>query len=205
MPYNTEYFVWGVNVNNILLITDVARLRNIFGHLKDENAVRLRIANNLEKGGDEIASDKPDVVFVQTHLSGLSAEILITHLKKQLGGASSHFVLLAAPHQVSEEVLAHFQGWLNTSSEDEQLLCDLRVILSSLSSTGGMNDKTDSGQPATEAATTLLPPANDAQPPEQFPAKIESTPEVAIAPLCNNALDRYLLATLPPVGILRIQ
>ncbi|HCE66134.1 MAG TPA: hypothetical protein DER40_01025, partial [Geobacter sp.] len=87
-------------MNNILLITDVARLGNVFGRLTDDSTVRLRIANNLEKGGEEIAIDKPDVVFVQTHLSGLSAEILIMHLKKQLGRKRSRFVLLAAPGQV---------------------------------------------------------------------------------------------------------
>lgn len=126
-------------MNNILLITDVARLGTVFSRLTDDNAVHLRIASNLERGGEEIASDKPDVVFVQTHLSGLSAEILIMHLKKQLGRKRSRFVLLASPGQVNDAILAPFQGWLDTSLEDDRLLDDLRFLLNSLTPKGKKN------------------------------------------------------------------
>ena len=119
-------------VSNLLLITDVARLRKVFGGLTDDKNIRLRIANNLEKGGEEIAIEKPDVVFVQTHLSGLSADILIMHLKKQLGRKRSSFVLLAAPNQVNEVILAPYKGWLDTSSENNQLLDDLHNLVASL-------------------------------------------------------------------------
>ncbi|MDD2856127.1 MAG: hypothetical protein PHU01_11410, partial [Desulfuromonadaceae bacterium] len=64
-------------MSNLLLITDIARLRKIFSRLTDDRSIRLRIVNNLEKGGEEIALAKPAIVFVQTHLSGLSADILL--------------------------------------------------------------------------------------------------------------------------------
>jgi len=124
----------GVSVSNILLITDVARLRKIFGFLADDLSVNLRVANNLEKGGEEIAADTPDLIFLQTHLSGLSPEILIMHLKKQLGSKNSRFILLAAPNQVSESILAPFQGWLDTSLDDDQLIRDLQAQIPSLAS-----------------------------------------------------------------------
>lgn len=132
MPYNVKIILEGNFVNNLLLITDVARLRDVFIGLTDDKTVRLRIANNLEKGAEEIANEKPNIVFVQTHLSGLSADILIMHLKKQLGRKRSSFVLLASPNQVSETILAPYKGWLDTSLEDDALLTDLRNLLISL-------------------------------------------------------------------------
>lgn len=122
----------GVPVSNLLLITDVARLRKIFGRLTEDKNIRLRIVNNLEKGGEEIAIEKPDVVFVQTHLSGLSADILIMHLKKQLGRKRSRFVLLATPSQTTPSILKPFQGWLDTSADDSQLLAELHQLLVTL-------------------------------------------------------------------------
>ena len=116
-------------MNNLLLITDVARLRTIFGRLTDDMNIRLRIVNDLEKGGEEIAIEKPDVVFVQTHLSGLSADILLMHLKKQLGRKRARFVLLAAPGQTNDAILKLYHGWLNTSDEDDQLLTELEQLL----------------------------------------------------------------------------
>ncbi|MEI6704637.1 MAG: hypothetical protein WCL71_14065, partial [Deltaproteobacteria bacterium] len=92
-------------MSDLLLITDMARLSRVFERLADDNTFSIRVVNNLEKGGEEIAIQKPDVVFVQTHISGLSADILLKHLKKQLGRKRSRFVLLATPGQVSNDVL----------------------------------------------------------------------------------------------------
>jgi len=119
-------------VSNLLLITDVARLRKIFGRLTEDKNIRLRVVNNLEKGGEEIAIEKPDVVFVQTHLSGLSAEILLMHLKKQLGRKRSRFVLLASPGQTNDTILKQYQGWLDTSAEDSTLFSDLQQLIVTL-------------------------------------------------------------------------
>ena len=110
MPYNATIIFEGNILNNLLLITDVAHLRNIVSGLTNDKTIRLRIANSLEKGAEEIAAEKPDVVFVQTYLSGLSADILIMHLKKQLGRKRTRFVLLASPSQVNETILAPYKG-----------------------------------------------------------------------------------------------
>lgn len=119
-------------MSNLLLITDMARLNKIFERLIEDNNFTLRLANNLEQGGEEIVIEKPDVVFVQTHLSGLSADILLKHLKKQLGRRRTRFVLLANPGQVSKEILKPYQGWIDLSSEDSELLTAIRHLLTSL-------------------------------------------------------------------------
>ncbi len=181
-------------MSNILLITDVARLRNVFGRLADDSTVHLKIVNNLENGGEEIADNKPDFVFVQTYLSGLSAEILIMHLKKQLGDNLSHFILLAAPNQVNDSILAPFQGWLDTSLEDDQLLSSLRTQLHLLSSNESKSkgeifalqqlssvDQPVNTQSANVEANAQVPAANNTVPPEPVTAaKAESPSDTAV-------------------------
>ncbi|MFZ4855956.1 MAG: hypothetical protein ACOYL3_06120 [Desulfuromonadaceae bacterium] len=152
-------------MNNLLLITDVARLRTIFGRLTDDMNIRLRIVNDLEKGGEEIAKEKPDVVFVQTHLSGLSADILLMHLKKQLGRKRARFVLLAAPGQTNDAILKLYHGWLNTSEDDDQLLSELEQLLEILLSKPKMGEDAysdDPQQPASpsESSAFLSPDAS---------------------------------------------
>jgi len=134
-------------VSNLLLITDVARLRKIFGRLTDDKNIRLRVVTNLEKGGEEIALEKPDVVFVQTHLSGLSADILLMHLKKQLGRKRSRFILLAAPGQINETILKPYQGWLDTSSDDNEFLSELQQLLANLLNKRSKSAETGSADP----------------------------------------------------------
>ncbi len=151
-------------MTNVLLITDVPRLMKIFSHLADEAHVHLRMVNSLERGGEEIVADKPAIVFVQTHLSGLSADILLKHLKKQLGRKRSRFVLLSPPEQVSGEVLALYQGHLDTSLDDAALSAAIRNMVA---------DPGAKSKPGT-SATETSPPSS---PPRQATNTAEPDPE----------------------------
>jgi len=119
-------------VTDLLLITDVPRLRKIFSRLTEDRNIRLRIANNLEKGAEELAAEKPGIVFVQTHLSGLSAEIILMHLKKQLGRKRTRFVLLSTPAEVGSETLRLYQGHIDTSQGDEPLQNSIKDLIAAL-------------------------------------------------------------------------
>lgn len=184
-------------MSNLLLITDLARLRKIFGRLTEDKNIRLRVVNNLEKGGEEIAIEKPDIVFVQTHLSGLSADILLMHLKKQLGRKRSRFVLLAPSSQINEAIIKPYQGWLDISADDGKLLSDLGLLLDALlnkskkSEEPGLQEQFTpvdiKPQPVSPAETSALfdHPAAEA-PPEtaetglQLPSPVAAVPEPSL-------------------------
>ncbi len=192
-------------MTNLLLITDVARLRKVFGRLTEDKNIRLRVVNNLEKGGEEIVIEKPDIVFVQTHLSGLSADILIMHLKKQLGRKRSRFVLLAAPDQTNDAILKPYQGWLDTSADDGQMLSELHRLLATLLNKQKKNGDAAALEPvaSAEAAASSAPnpqpvsavetsallgdhPDSEATPPQepnadlQFPVATPATAEPSL-------------------------
>lgn len=119
-------------MTDLLLITDVPRLRKIFNRLADDKGITLRTASNLEKGGEELIARKPAMVFVQTHLSGLSADILLMHLKKQLGRKRSRFVLLSSPAQVSADTIKLYHGHIDTSLDERALLDAIRRAVATL-------------------------------------------------------------------------
>ncbi|MBT1072119.1 hypothetical protein [Pelotalea chapellei] len=119
-------------MTDLLLITDVPRLLKVFSPLAEERNLRLRVATNLEKGAEEIVAEKPGIVFVQTHLSGLSAEILLMHLKKQLGRRRSRFVLLCPGDQLSGEAVKLYHGHIDTALDDTLLLDSVRDMISTL-------------------------------------------------------------------------
>lgn len=119
-------------MTDLLLITDVPRLRKIFSQLADDKGITLRMAPSLERGSEELIARKPTMVFVQTHLSGLSADILLMHLKKQLGRKRSRFVLLSPPSQVSADTIKLYQGHIDTSLNEKALLEDIRRIIATL-------------------------------------------------------------------------
>lgn len=139
---------------NLLLISDIPRLNEIFTRLTGDSKMQLRLATSLEKGDEELAADKPDIVFVQTHLSGLSADILLMHLKKQLGRKRAKFVLLSNPAQAGEETLKLYQGQLDISLDDEELLAGIRTLIAGLLAKGKKNVVTPAETSTPAAALT---------------------------------------------------
>lgn len=117
---------------DILLITDIPRVRKIFSRLADTKTVKVRVANSLEKGGEELAADKPSIVFVQTLLSGLSAEIILMHLKKQLGRKRTRFVLLASKEQAAPYIVNSYHGYVDISGSDENVQAEARELMTAL-------------------------------------------------------------------------
>lgn len=116
-------------MTELLLITDIPRLRKIFSRVAEEPNMRLRVSTSLENGAQEIIAEKPAFIFVQTHLSGFSPEILLMHLKKQLGKKRSRFILLSTTDQANEDILKQYQGHIDTSLDDNQLFDAIKGIL----------------------------------------------------------------------------
>lgn len=117
---------------DILLITDIPRVRKIFSRLADARTIKVRVANSLEKGAEELLAEKPTMVFVQTHLSGLSAEIILKHLKNQLGRKRTRFILLATTDQVSHETINSYHGHIDISEPDDTVQNRARTIMAEL-------------------------------------------------------------------------
>ena len=169
-------------MTNLLLITDIPRLRKIFTRFSDEKDIRLRIVNDLEMGGEEIVADKPAMVFVQTHLSGFSADILLMHLKKQLGRKRSRFVLLSPLDQVSKETLKLYHGHLDTSLSDDMLFDAVQEMIAGLGpkekkATSAPEEVSAPPAPQQEAMTTEI---QEFQPLDQAPS--EQLPGMPLQP-----------------------
>jgi DNA-binding response OmpR family regulator len=188
-------------VSNLLLITDVARLRKIFGRLTEDKNIRLRIVNNLEKGGEEISIEKPDVVFVQTHLSGLSADILLMHLKKQLGRKRSRFVLLASSGQINDSVLKPYQGWLDTSLEDGEFLSVLHQLLAKLLSKPKKNEMPSSQKLSENVNHVSLQVSSSELMTDPSPIKVSEEQQIATGNLLPAASVSVQETSLEDQGI----
>ena len=177
-------------MTDLLLITDVPRIRKIFNRLSDDKGITLRMASSLEKGGEELLARKPSMVFVQTHLSGLSADILLMHLKKQLGRKRSRFILLCAPSQVSGETIKLYHGHLDTALDDKALLDAFRHTVATLTTRKSANvqeaalavEDIVAGSAATQAPPALTQVAEPVIEPAQEPPPAQDILDIAGPP-----------------------
>lgn len=154
---------------DFLLITDIPRIRKTFIRFAEDRGLPLRVASSLEKGGEELVAVKPAMVFVQTHLSGLSADILLMHLKKLLGKRRTRFVLLAPPDQISDGAIKLYHDYIDTSLDEQPLLAAINSTIAAVApkrkKTGALPETatTAAGLPPT-CDTVIVPPAEP--PPE---------------------------------------
>ncbi|MCE1225329.1 MAG: hypothetical protein LWW87_02450 [Geobacteraceae bacterium] len=112
----------------IVAITDIPRMTAFFERLVQQYP-DLVVVNEIHRGIEELENRKPDVVLIQNHLSGLSADILHKHLKSRLGQHKARFGLISSSATLDVATSAQFETILDPVLDDSQLELALERIL----------------------------------------------------------------------------
>lgn len=112
----------------IVAITDIPRMTAFFERLVQQYP-DLVVVNEIHRGIEELESRKPDVVLIQNHLSGLSADILHKHLKSRLGQHKARFGLISTSATLDVATSAQFETILDPALDDTELELALERIL----------------------------------------------------------------------------
>jgi len=112
----------------IVAITDIPRMTAFFEHLVQQYP-DLVVVNEIHRGIEELESRKPEVVIIQNHLSGLSADILHKHLKSRLGQHKARFGLISSSAALDVDTSAQFETILDPALDDMQLEQAIERIL----------------------------------------------------------------------------
>lgn len=105
---------------DVLVITDIPRMSMLFDQLVQEHT-GLVVVSEINRGIEEIEQHKPSVVVIQNHLAGLSADILLKHLKSKLGERAVRFALISSTATLDLDLASRFEMVLDPSLQDEQL------------------------------------------------------------------------------------
>jgi DNA-binding NarL/FixJ family response regulator len=112
----------------IVAITDIPRMTAFFERLVQQYP-DLVVVNEIHRGIEELESRKPEVVLIQNHLSGLSADILQKHLKSRLGQHKARFGLISSSATLDVDTSVQFETILDPALDDTQLEQALERIL----------------------------------------------------------------------------
>jgi len=108
----------------VLLITERARVRQLFTELEQEGLFRLRVAPTLAQGEEEIALRLPDYVFVHDQISGLAGGVTIGYLRSLLPETAELFLMVR--NTAEADALHEAAGLLDLSESDAELQRSLR-------------------------------------------------------------------------------
>lgn len=170
---------------DILAITDIPRMTALFERLARQ-IPGLTVVSEIHRGIEELESRKPELVFIQNHLAGLSADILHKHLKSRLGQRTARFGLISAPSAIDSDSSAVFEIILDPTLSDEELEQALLRLL---------QQQDQPAKPiATQEQTTVPQPGS----PEQEPPGLLTRPPV-FPP--QNAQQQLSLMPDPPVPV----
>lgn len=112
---------------NILVITDIPRMADLFESLAAERE-GLVVVSEIHRGVEELERIKPSAIIIQNHLSGLSAEILLKHLKSHLGRRRCRFALISPSETMDVETSAKFDAIMDPSQSDSELTALLDAL-----------------------------------------------------------------------------
>jgi hypothetical protein len=104
----------------ILAITDIPRMTDLFGRLAQQHQ-GLVVVSEIHRGIERLESIHPEVVIIQNHLAGLSADILHKHLKSRLGRRKVRFALISTSESLDVELSSRFELILDPALADEHL------------------------------------------------------------------------------------
>lgn len=163
----------------IVAITDIPRMTVFFERMVQQYP-DLIVVNEIHRGIEELENRKPEVVLIQNHLSGLSADILHKHLKSRLGQHKARFGLISTSAALDVDTSAQFETILDPALNDAQLEQALTRILHRQPSPGPQ-DSTTLNQPAVAPALPDQEPEPALQ--QQLIPSAAADDEPAAAPL----------------------
>jgi hypothetical protein len=126
----------------ILAITDIPRMTDLFERLAQQHQ-GLVVASEIHRGIERLESLQPEVVIIQNHLAGLSADILHKHIKSRLGRRKVRFALISAPHLLDVGLSTRFELILDPTLADEQLEQVMQKLFTDQNSTSGSTQQAD--------------------------------------------------------------
>src|SRR5512136_259792 len=138
----------------VLLIADQERLHHLFSAAAP-TTLNLRITSNLAEGLQQVAAAPPDFLFVQNRLSGLSGEILVRHLKLELGNRQATLVLFGEGAVGALKSSKLIDRYLDLGMADAKLWAEVQKILAVAPLPGPSPDATTAA-----AADAELPAAD---------------------------------------------
>lgn len=105
---------------DILVITDIPRMTSLFERLGEQRP-GLTVVSDIHRGIEDLDRRRPGLVIFQNRLSGLSADILLKHLKSRLGNRKTRFVLISGSEELEVELSKRFDAILDPALNDQEL------------------------------------------------------------------------------------
>lgn len=112
-----------------LVITDIPRISALFEQIAAQQG-DLTVVGGLHRGIAALEQRQPDLIIIQNHLSGLSADILRNHVQSRLDRRTARFALISDPGRLETAVSDRFEAILDPALSDEQFALAVARLLS---------------------------------------------------------------------------
>lgn len=115
----------------ILVIAEQQRLQRLFVGMAEAQARGVSVVAGLVDAADQIAQGVPELILVQDRLSGLSAELIIRHLRSRLQDAAT-MIVLASEAADALDISAADLHLLDSTQPDQELVRQLERLVARL-------------------------------------------------------------------------
>lgn len=110
-----------------LVITDIPRISALLERLAAKRG-NLAVVSEIHRGIEELDRLKPNLIVIQNHLSGLSADIVQKHLKSRLGRRKVRFALISPSDSLDIVSSTRFEAIIDPTQDDAALEASIQAL-----------------------------------------------------------------------------
>ncbi|GFE57896.1 hypothetical protein [Geobacter sp. AOG1] len=118
---------------NILLITTDQRAMAIVELLKPQHQLRVDVVSDFDQGMKDIFDKRPQMVFIQGEIDGVSGETVARHIKGLLREQSPRLILLRETLQARVGAKSCYDGSIDLFLDEDDLLNAFRTQMETIS------------------------------------------------------------------------
>ncbi len=111
-----------------LIITDIPRIKAIFQKIDPDGKDAL-VVSEIHRGIEELDRLAPDLVIIQNHLSGISADIILKHFKSRSAERTVRFALISPSGSMSDETDKSYELILDPNLPESDIASDIDYLL----------------------------------------------------------------------------
>lgn len=167
-----------------LVITDIPRMKAFFQKFASDSG-ELVVVSEIHRGIEELDRLEPELVVIQNHLSGISADIILKHFKSRTGDRPVRYALINTSAYLPPEVDASYELIIDPSLSDPDIQRTLEYLLM------GRGEKPETGvaRPQTQLQPITPLPDKPFTPDSQSTYGMPRRPNARIISAFSQQLD----------------
>lgn len=142
----------------MLFISDNKKIDSVVNKLQPSLKLKINIERDFDCGLNDVFEKRPDVVFIQNQIAGVSGESVARHIQMLLGGMAPKFILIHSGDAKAKPIKGLYDHLVDLSQSEANIAGDILIKLNQVLGPRWQTIFSTAVQPGGESASRTTSP-----------------------------------------------